>query len=593
LRSKGLIRLVRRFWLLGRTTKSRFCRQSPLVCNGIAVLLWFALQPAAAHAHHYFFPQVRERIKLQVETEMQQHGYTCRGEIICGLQTIPIFYQNRDFAPQWFGVEGLRPSAWTLVEAIRNADREGLNPEDYHLKAIEQALNELSGKAFPPDGSKAHQWADLDLMLTDAYLLLGSHLSGGRINPENLHADWLLTPRSMELAYLLGHTDSPAQLSHLLNGLKPRHKGYQDLLTALHDLQEISSRGGWPQVRTERILKPGDLDAGITTLRERLRLSGDLLCAETPAPPEIYDPALVSAVEKFQQRHGLNPDGVIGPKTIDTMNVTVVQRIRQIDLNLERWRWLPRDLGDRYIIINTAAFRLSVMDHGRETMAMRVVVGRPARQSPVFSADLTYMVLNPYWNVPRKLAVEDILPKAKKDAGYLIDHKFKVFEGWDADAQELDPRSIQWAAYSEHSFPFWLRQEPGRENALGRIKFMFPNRFAVYLHDTPQKSLFARAQRDFSSGCIRVEQAYALADYLLSDDPHWTPKKLRKTIEKERQSVVHLAHPIPVHLQYMTAWVDPDGTLQFREDIYQRDEKLDHALRNRTPYPLPPLAASR
>jgi murein L,D-transpeptidase YcbB/YkuD len=580
--------------LLSRAARSRICPESLSIRTGIVVvLLWIAIQPASALAHHYFFPQVRDRIKLQVETEIHQHGYTCRGEIICGLQTIPIFYQNRDFAPQWFGAEGLRPSAWTLVEAIRNADREGLNPEDYHLEAIEQALHELSGKAFPPDGSKAHRWADLDLMLTDAYLLLGSHLSGGRINPENLHADWLLTPRSMELADLLGHTDSPAQLAHLLNGLKPRHKGYQDLLTALHDLQEISSRGGWPQVRTERILKPGDLDAGITTLRERLRLSGDLLCAETPAPPEIYDPALVSAVEKFQQRHGLNPDGVIGPKTIDTMNVTVVQRIRQIDLNLERWRWLPRDLGDRYIIINTAAFRLSVMDHGRETMAMRVVVGRPARQSPVFSADLTYMVLNPYWNVPRKLAVEDILPKAKKDAGYLIDHKFKVFEGWDADAQELDPRSIQWAAYSEHSFPFWLRQEPGRENALGRIKFMFPNRFAVYLHDTPQKSLFARAQRDFSSGCIRVEQAYALADYLLSDDPHWTPKKLRKTIEKERQSVVHLAHPIPVHLQYMTAWVDPDGTLQFREDIYQRDEKLDHALRNRTPYPLPPLAASR
>ncbi len=585
--------MVGLFWLLGRAAKPRFCPESLLIRNGIAALLWIAILPASALAHHHFFPQVRERIKLQVETEIHQQGYTCRGEIICGLQTIPIFYQNRDFAPQWIDAEGLRPSAWTLVAAIRKADREGLDPEDYHLEAIEQALHEISGKAFPPDGSMAHRWADLDLMLTDAYLLLGSHLSAGRINPESLHADWLLTPRSMELADLLGHTGSPAQLALLLNGLKPRHKGYKDLRTALHQLQEISSRGGWPQVRTEGILKPGDFDAGTTTLRERLRLSGDLGSAETPAPPELYDAALVSAVEKFQRRHGLDPDGVIGPKTIDSLKVTVEQRIRQIELNLERWRWLPRDLGDRYIVINTAAFRLSVVDHGREIMAMRVVVGRPARQSPVFSADLTYLVLNPYWNVPRKLAVEDILPKAKKDAGYLIEHKIKVFKGWDEDAQALDPRLIPWAAYSEQNFPFWLRQEPGRDNALGRIKFMFPNRFAVYLHDTPQKSLFARAQRDFSSGCIRVEDAYALADYLLSDDPHWTPKKLRKTLEQDIRSVVHVPRPIPVHLQYMTAWVDPDGTLQFREDIYRRDEKLDQALKNRFPYPLPPLAAAR
>ncbi|MEJ2158158.1 MAG: L,D-transpeptidase family protein [Desulfobacteraceae bacterium] len=530
---------------------------------------------------------------MQVETEIHQQGYTCRGEIICGLQTIPIFYQNRDFAPKWFGVDGLHPSALTLVEAIRNADREGLNSEDYHLNAIEQILHELSDEAFPPDSSKAHRWADLDLMLTDAVLLLGSHLSAGRVNPENLHADWLIGARSMELVDLLGQTESPEQLVSQLNQLKPRHQGYKDLISELLRLREILSRGGWPQVETSRILRPGDKDSAIATVRRRLELSGDLQDNAALDTDDVYNPVLVSAVERFQRRHGLRPDGILGPRSVEAMNVTVAQRIRQIELNLERWRWLPQDLGERHIIVNTAAFYLKVIEHGREKMVMRVVVGRPARQSPVFSADMTYLVFNPYWNVPRKLAVEDILPKAKKDAQYLIDKKFKVFNGWKEDAEELDPQTLQWEAYSKHYFPFRLRQEPGKGNALGRFKFMFPNQFAVYLHDTPQKSLFARAHRDFSSGCIRLEHARALASYLLSDDPKWNRESLSQILDQGLQRVVHVPRPIPVHLQYMTAWVDPDGTLQFRDDIYKRDEKLDQALRNRSPYPLPPLTALR
>lgn len=573
--------------------KTRLDPKRLLIRWGIAMLLWLAIQPASALAYHYFFPQVRNRIKLQVETEIHQQGYTCRGEIICGLQTIPVFYQNREFAPKWFGIDGFRPTALTLVEAIRKAEGEGLDSEDYHLKVIEQMMRELSDEAFPPDGSAAYRWADLDLMLTDAYLLLGSHLSAGRINPENLHADWLLSPRSMELVDLLGRTESPTQLIHQLNQLKPRHRGYRDLVAALHHLRNIGSRGGWPQALPGHTIRPGDKDDAVIAIRQRLSLSGDLRDGPVPDMAETYDPALVLAVLRFQWRHGLDPDGVIGPKTIAALNVTVQRRIRQIELNLERWRWLPRDLGDRYIVVNTAAFFLKVMEHGREKLEMRVVVGRPARQSPVFSADMTYMVLNPYWNVPHKLAVEDILPKAKKDVNYLIDQHFMVFEGWEEDAEELDPQAIQWGDYNKRQFPFRLRQEPGRKNALGRIKFMFPNRFAVYLHDTPQKSLFARSQRDFSSGCIRLEDARALAGYLLSEDPNWAPEALLAAIAQGSRQVVHVPRPIPVHLHYMTAWVDPDGTLQFREDIYKRDKKLDRALRNRPPYPLPPLTALR
>ncbi len=559
----------------------------------LLLILGSTLLPKSIYAHHYFFPQVRDRIKLQVEAEIHQRGYTCRGEIICGLQTIPIFYQGRNFAPMWFGVDGLRPTALALVEAIRRAHQDGLNPEDYHLAAIERMMQELSEGTFPPDSSRAHQWADLDLMLTDAYLLLGAHFSGGRINPENIHADWLLGPRSMELVDVLGKTDSPQQLTEQLKQLKPRHRGYVELVSALRYLRELEDIGGWPLVEVSRTVRPGERDTGVLAMRKRLALSGDLRDGANPETPEVYDPTLVLAVEKFQRRHGLEPDGVVGPKTIEAMNVSTHSRIRQIELNLERWRWLPNDLGDRYIVVNTAAFNLEIVEKGQKKLEMRVVVGRPARQSPVFSSDLTYMVLNPYWNVPHKLAVEDILPKAKKGIEYLIDGNFKVYRGWGQNAEELDPVTIDWADYNKHRFPFRLRQEPGKKNALGQIKFMFPNQFAVYLHDTPQKALFRRSQRDFSSGCIRVEDAQALASYLLSDDPNWTPELLYNSLVGGNRRVVHVPRPIPVHLHYMTAWVAPDGTRQFREDIYERDAELDKALKNRDPYPLPPLTASR
>jgi murein L,D-transpeptidase YcbB/YkuD len=325
-----------------------------------------------------------------------------------------------------------------------------------------------------------------------------------------------------------------------------------------------------------------------------LTLSGDYKGTFIIGPADQYDESLKTAVKRFQLRHGLKPDGVIGPKTREAMNVTAQERIRQIELNLERWRWLPRDLGSRYIIVNTADFYLQVMEHGQKKIEMKVVVGRPARQSPVFSAAMTYMVLNPYWNVPRIIAVEDILPKLEKDVDYLINQNFRVFTGWEEDAVELDPLTINWANYNEHNFPYRLRQEPGKKNALGQIKFMFPNKFAVYLHDTPQKSLFTRFQRGFSSGCIRVENAYYLANYLLRDDPAWTPKKLAGILEKGERRVVRVPRPIPIHLHYMTAWVDKEGNRQFRKDIYERDHKLDQAITNRAPYkyPLPPLTVT-
>jgi L,D-transpeptidase YcbB len=549
------------------------------------------LNPRSCRADESFFPLVRAQIQRQVQAEINQRSFSCRGEPICGLSIIPAFYRDRGFEPVWFDANGLRPTVHPLLVSIEQAGREGLNPSDYHQAAIERLLAELSGQTFPPAACQAVHWADFDLILTDAFLLLGSHLSGGRIDPETLHTDWLIDEHSIDMLALLQTAATRDQMERAIRQLSPAHPGYIGLKAALQRMRTLALNGGWPRVQGSGSLKPGDKSNQVTLIRRRMLISGDLTAAPaSERPPEasdLYDGALVAAIQHFQRRHGLAADGVVGKKTRQALNISAAQRVRQIELNLERWRWLPRYLGERYIEVNTADFNLRVMEGGHKVLAMRVVVGRPARRTPVFSTVMSYMVLNPYWNVPRSIAVKDILPKLADGVDYLLKERIKVFAGWQQDAPEIDPRTVPWKDYNENYFPVALRQEPGKNNALGRIKFIFPNKFAIYLHDTPQHSLFERVQRDFSSGCIRLENARALARYLLADDPDWTPEKLQRVFESGRRQLVRIPRPIVLHLLYMTAWVDENGNLQFRRDIYGRDCKLNAALLKRRPYPLP------
>jgi murein L,D-transpeptidase YcbB/YkuD len=554
------------------------------------------LVPRRCEAATGFLSLVRDRIEHRVQGGLGKQDFLCHGERICGLRIMPEFYGDRDYEPAWFDGGGLRPTVEWLVRYIGQTDKEGLNPADYHLAAIERLVNDLSAQPFPPEESRAAQWADLDLILTDAFLLLGSHLSGGRINPETLHTDWLIQENSIDMLAFLHTTETRVQMERALREMAPVHAGYQGLKTALQRMRDLERRGGWPQIQIPQAIKPGEKSDRVAAVRRRMQISEDLPVVESmdrqSEPSDIYEDALVSAVQRFQKRHGLAADGIIGRRTREALNVTAAQRVRQIELNLERWRWLPRHLGERYIEVNTADFSLCVMDGSHKVLGMRVVVGRPARRTPVFSTVMSYMVLNPYWNVPRTIAVKDILPKLADGADYLQKEGFKVFAGWQEDAPEVDPRTIPWKDYNEDYFPLMLRQEPGKNNALGQIKFIFPNKFAVYLHDTPQRSLFERVQRDFSSGCIRLEKAPALANYLLADDPFWTADRLLKVFQRGQRRVVRIPRPIAVHLLYMTAWVDENGALQFRKDIYGRDRKLSAALFERRPYALPAGSAS-
>ena len=317
-------------------------------------------------------------------------------------------------------------------------------------------------------------------------------------------------------------------------------------------------------------------------VREHLALLGGLVYDDSPAP-DLFDEELEAAVLRFQQRHGMTADGVVGKRTLAALNVPLKERIRQIELNLERWRWIPHDLGERYLLVNIADYKLSVVENHRKVMEMKVVVGRNYRHTPVFSDELKYLVINPYWNVPTKIAVKDLLPRVRKDHTYLDKMGFRVYSSWKEDAAELEAASIDWAKVAPENFVYRLRQEAGPTNALGRIKFMFPNRFAVYLHDTPSKNMFKRTHRGFSSGCIRLEKPIELAAYLLQGQAGGTRAEIAAAIDSRERIVLPVRAKVDIHLLYWTAWVDDSGILHFRDDIYGRDLPLAAALKERQP----------
>jgi len=275
----------------------------------------------------------------------------------------------------------------------------------------------------------------------------------------------------------------------------------------------------------------------------------------------------------------------VGPATLEALNVPVEERIRQIEVNMERWRWLPQTLGTRYLLVNIANFELGVMEDSRRVMSLRAIVGKPYQRTPAFNAEMTYLVLNPYWNVPSDIARKEMVPLIKKDLEYLRKNSIRVFSGRNSARKEVDPADLDWSSFTSGYFPYFLRQDAGSKNALGSMKFMFPNRFNVYLHDTPHKDLFNRTVRQFSHGCIRIEKALELAEYLLAKDSRWTRETLLESLNVSVDRAIRIPDPIEVYILYWTAWVDEDGTVQFRNDIYGRDKPLAEALEEKPPSP--------
>lgn len=533
------------------------------VASAVALMLIVALCP-------WFSSSAKANESLVARIEALDAGFTVEvlGNRLLARQALSEFYATNGFERAWRRAD----QRHQLLEAIESASRDGLDPRDYHA----DVLAELSSR--PLQDLPADLQADLDLLYSDAFLMLGSHLLEGKVSPYTIHSEWTANRRQRNMGQVLAAALVNGDIGAAVASLRPAHPDYHRLAQARQTMTGLLGRP-WLPIPAGPTIRPGDQDNRLIEIRRRLTALGDLSGPSEAADPHLYGGELETAMPLFQARHGLEPDGIIGPATMAAINLLPIERVHQIDASLERWRWLPESLGPRFVLVNIAGYELKMVDQGVELLRQRVIVGRPFRQTPVFSDLIRYLVVNPTWTVPRRLMIEDQLPQIIRDPNYLQRLSMKVYRGWGADRQQIDPATVDWSTLSLDNFPYQLVQDPGPNNALGQIKFMFPNQYDVYLHDTPSRDLFSRVDRSFSSGCIRVEQPFALAEQLLSGDPTWNRERLHDMVGSNQPKTVLLSEPVPVYIQYWTAWVDDRGQLQFRNDIYNRDSRLLARLR--------------
>jgi murein L,D-transpeptidase YcbB/YkuD len=484
------------------------------------------------------------------------------------------FYEQRQFLPAWIDGTRARPQIEAFLRALRGAEQEGLDPELYALSSLEARHDEATSGFLTEKGFDPGEAGGLDIWLTYLYMKYSSDLADGLSNLVHADKAWQIAPEKFDPRAHLEKALAENRVEESLVDLTPRNGEYERLRDLLARYREQQAKGGWPRLASMK-LKRGQKSPHVPALAARLAASGDyrgtVPAAGTTAP---YSPELQEAVKVFQRRHGLHDDGVVGPAVVAALNVPIDRRIDQVAMNMERWRWLPRDLADRYILVNIPEMRLDVYEGGAIPLSMRVVVGKAETPTPIFNDRMTYLVFSPYWNVPPSIAEGETLPALLNDPEFLARNNMEVL---DASGNVVDPEMMDLSDPTAYRF----RQKPGTGNSLGLVKFMFPNQFNVYLHDTPAGSLFERATRSFSHGCVRVEDPVALAQYLLRDQPEWTAERIREAMNAGEEKSVKLKTPVPVYLGYWTARVRPDHTVQFRDDVYRIDRRLSARLEDR------------
>ena len=496
------------------------------------------------------------------------------GEKIAATRLITELYTKNNYSLAWQNAN----KQDELINIISHIDSEGLNLDDYLLHNLRKYRDQDAQLI-------SSEQVDFDILLTESLVRLAYHLRFGKVNPESLEPNWNMD-RGM------GNEDPFNNIQAIINSDSiqayidqaiPRQPFYDRYKKALAYYRKILEEGGWPTVPSGPALKPGMNDPGIKLLKQRLQIEGYLQEPLSDAT-DYFDVSLEDAVKDFQQRHGLDTDGVVGKQTLEAMNVSVEDRIDQIRVNLERGRWVLKDVQGEFLIVNIAGFKAYLVRDNNLIWTSRVIVGRTYRKTPVFKSAINYMIFNPTWTVPPGILRNDVLPKARKDPAYITDQRFEVL---DREGKKVDPGNLDWSAFTVKNFPYTLRQEAGPDNALGRIKFVFPNSHFVYLHDTPHKELFGNPERTFSSGCIRVENPVQLAEILLNDREKWSRQKIEEAIATNKTQTIHLQKPVTIMLLYWTVVIEPDGIVNFRKDIYDRDNKVLKALNGEFSFSLP------
>ena len=481
-----------------------------------------------------------------------------------------IYYGN-ELQPFWVRDGKPSPRAADILAVLEDAQSHGLDPASYFVDRIRKFW----------DSKDTAGLVRLDILLTLGMMRYVADQREGRMAPRDVDPELFAAARDAEVDWdvLRQAAFEAPDMKAFLDQQAPPYPQYPALQGKLAEYRALSAKGGWPPLPEGTALKPGAEDPRVKPLRERLVVTGE--SAGENMDSVVFDTALEEAVKRFQKRHNLNPDGVVGNKTLAAMNVPGASRIEQIIINMERYRWLDRRTDDRLVAVNIAGFEAVAGKPGQFDLTMPVIVGRQYHETPVFSDMIEYVVLNPYWNLPSSITRNETLPKLKKDPHYLEKHNMRMFQGWGPDAPEVDATTIDWSNVSKKDMNrYRIRQDPGPNNALGTAKLVFPNKYSVYLHDTPAHGLFKREQRAFSHGCIRMDRPAEMVAWVLGgDNKEWSLAQVNEVIASRKRRVVVLDQPVPVYILYRTAFVNPeDHTLHFYKDVYGRDKLLAKAL---------------
>jgi len=519
---------------------------------------------------------VQQQIESQAGELRESGGLYLQGLAVASGRLLPDFYAARGYAPVWTSAGRVAE----LLELLATAESHGLDSEDYNLTALKELRRRVRGSNDPALA------ASLDLLLTESLIRFGYHQRFGKVNPQQMEPTWNFTrqfrPGQEPLGTLTAAVAAPSLAAFLGQWLE-RAPLYRTLQDRLAEHRALAAAGGWPTLPDGPALKPGSADPRLGLLRERLVISGDLP-RDTPAT-DVFDENLVAGVQRFQARHNLTADGVLGRRTLEAMNVPVGDRIDQLRLTLERARWVIDDTAGEVVVVNVAGYEVFAARNGSPFWRRRAVVGSLARETPIFKGSMTWLDLNPTWTVPPTILREDILPRVRRDPGHLRSLDISVL---DRSGRVVDPATIDWQAAGSRP-PYTFRQGPGPRNALGRIKFMFPNPHAIFIHDTPARGLFQQEERNFSSGCIRVEDPLSLAEIVLGDPARWNRATLEAAIATGKTRTLRLPKPWPVLILYWTAELDGEGRVRFLPDRYRRDAALLRALDGDVVIAFPPL----
>ncbi len=492
-------------------------------------------------------------------------------------------YDSIGYRPLWTREGHGSAQAKAAITSLAEASSHGLNKEDYDADLLRRWLSDIDSGSH----ANTQTLASFDVALSLSLMRYTSNLYVGRINPRHVNFGLDIEPKKLDLPTLLQEIARSNDIEGIVSALEPKLKIYENLKAALVRYEELAKANPNPiQLSFPAKFKPGDRHADVNGLRHWLTVLGDMKGSNHSS--DIYDKELAEGVKHFQRRHGLATDGVIGKTTLEALNFPLPARVKQIQLGLERLRWLPERIEGRYIIVNIPSFELFGFssEFGKPDIKMNVIVGESinGRNTPVFHADMTYVNFRPYWNVPYKITAKEFVPLVMRNPGYLGKNNLEIVANFTANSPVYEPNLESISMLSTGALK--LRQKPGPKNALGLVKFAFPNNNNVYLHSTPSQGLFKKVRRDFSHGCIRVEDPVGLAQYVLAEQPEqWTPARIEEAMKGDKSKIVTLQKHLPVYIFYSTVLAEQNGNVMFFNDIYGHDQILQDLLDKGFPYP--------